>query len=323
MAFCQVACGGGSKSSIDSTNSSSSSSSSSSGSNSNSSIEVVIVVVVAVVVEVVVVVVVVVEYSVCPKAQQEAQQLSNNILAQARLKEELPIPHEVKFALAYYKWCGVPLVLIRLIYMCMANGTADLSPAIYHLEFFSGMQAVTNAYLEQGVVAVPFEKLHDSQLYDLTGAQGFANAICLSLKLFLGGSCNTAPVCSSWTFMNSGTSRRSRSLPLGDVRIPSIRNANQMVSRMVLLMYLLVARTIFVLWEQPKGSVMEAHPRFQEFLHFRKLHRAFARLWDFGGESEKGLWLYSPYNWVSDIEKYTTGPKDLSMRKLPLPFWEV
>lgn len=121
--------------------------------------------------------------------------------------------------------------MLRLIYLCMANESIDLSPVIDHLEFFSGCQAVTNAFSEQALTGVPFEVLNDSVAYDFLGTVGFANAICLVLKTKIGGSTNTAPVCSSWTWMNSGTACRSLAYPLGRQELPSIASANIMVSR--------------------------------------------------------------------------------------------
>lgn len=47
----------------------------------------------------------------------------------------------------------------------------------------------------------------------------------------LGFPCLFATVCSTWVSINVGTSRRSRVLPEGDWRKPSVRWSNCMVSR--------------------------------------------------------------------------------------------
>ena len=177
-------------------------------------------------------------------------------------------------------------------------------------------EAVTDSYLQEGLVAVPYEKLNDPWAYDLNGAAGFATAVVLCLKIVSGGSCNTAPVCSSWTYMNSGTAGRSISYPLGNEMYASVQDANKMVSRMCLLFYLLVARSILVIWEQPKGSLMEAHPRFQQMLKRWRIHRTFLKLSDFGAESEKGLWLYSQFPFVKHIDRYQTGQSSTQLRSL-------
>ncbi len=84
----------------------------------------------------------------------------------------------------------------------MCKRGRDVVANIKHLEFFAGKQAIVNAFLNRGHIAVPYEKLHDSEKFDLTGAMRFATAVALSMKVEIGGSCNAAPVCSSWTFMN-------------------------------------------------------------------------------------------------------------------------
>ena len=43
--------------------------------------------------------------------------------------------------------------------------------------------------------------------------------------------CTLGVLCSSWVFMNAGTSLRSVLLPMGNTRLPSVQSANMMVSR--------------------------------------------------------------------------------------------
>ena len=59
---------------------------------------------------------------------------------------------------------------------------------------------------------------------------------------------------------------RSIICPLGDERHLSVRKANIMVSRVVLLLYLLHAKGCVFIVEQPQGSLMPEHPRFAAFL---------------------------------------------------------
>lgn len=78
------------------------------------------------------------------------------------------------------------------------------------------------------------------------------------------GACLLAPVCSSWVFMNRATSMRTFASPLGDPQSVGVQDANRMVSRVVLLLAVAWAKGMFVIWEQPKGSLMEQHPRMQD-----------------------------------------------------------
>ena len=52
--------------------------------------------------------------------------------------------------------------------------------------------------------------------------------------------------------------------------MPSVKQANMMVSRVVLVMWLLACLGVCFVVEQPRGSLMEHHPRFEEFcIHFK------------------------------------------------------
>jgi hypothetical protein len=157
-----------------------------------------------------------------------------------------------------------------------------------------------------------------SRYQDIMAVGGYIFALHLAMRVAPAGMVMLAPVCSSWTFMNSGTAKRThactharrlhaelhslsqplparscrpllarpattppsrprstrpppplpvwRSIlhPLGCVEHPSVRHANTMVSRVATLLWLLCARGIFWILEQPRGSTMQLHPRLQE-----------------------------------------------------------
>jgi hypothetical protein len=64
------------------------------------------------------------------------------------------------------------------------------------------------------------------------------------------------------------------------------------------------AKSALLFWEQPRGSLMESHPRFQEMMQKFRLFRHHTKLWDFGGASEKALWMYSQKPWVVELDRY-------------------
>lgn len=66
-----------------------------------------------------------------------------------------------------------------------------------------------------------------------------------------------------------------------------------MVSRCVVLMLLAAARGIWIIWEQPRGSLMEHHPAMQKLFQHMRFWRQHVRLGLFGAATEKGTWLYS------------------------------
>ena len=53
------------------------------------------------------------------------------------------------------------------------------------------------------------------------------------LRLKAGGLLHGGPPCSSWIFLNAGTSRRSADQPVGDESQPSVRQANKNLGSML------------------------------------------------------------------------------------------
>jgi hypothetical protein len=84
------------------------------------------------------------------------------------------------------------------------------------------------------------------------------------MRLKIGGLLWGGVPCSSWVFLNRGTSGRSRDKPLGNDWQASVRSSNLIVTRFVLLCLLAVARGAVWLAEQPMSSLMLHHPRLQE-----------------------------------------------------------
>lgn len=91
---------------------------------------------------------------------------------------------------------------------------------------------------------------------------------------------------------NVGTSKRSTSRPFGEEKYSSVHMGNVLASRTLLLM--MVAHTlgcVFIL-EQPKGSLMENLPTFQELLQKIPIWRHTLQMGHYGAPSKKPTWLY-------------------------------
>ena len=81
-----------------------------------------------------------------------------------------------------------------------------------------------------------------------------------------------------------------------------------MVSRVVLLISLCQALGIPWFLEQPINSTMQLHPRFQQLLRWFRIFRKSLHMGDHGGESRKGSWLYSPFEWFAELDIYANRP---------------
>ena len=167
---------------------------------------------------------------------------------------------------------------------------------------------VCTVWSEQGRKAVPMEILLNTEYMDILSPKGFVFALILALKCKTRGAFSMlATVCSTWVFLNRATSGRSIWKPLGNENHGSVRAANVMVSRVALLQYVLEAKRVFWLWEQPASSIQIEHDRMQEFVVNMKLAkspvlRTFTWMGAFNAESPKGSYLYSTH---PDVAKFT------------------
>ncbi len=102
-------------------------------------------------------------------------------------------------------------------------------------------------------------------MMDMLSPEGYVHAVKLAMTTTENSM--LAPVCSSWVWINSGTARRSSHNPLGDRTKSSVRSANRMVSRTILLLWIFMSTGTYFILEQPRGSCMqdpieETHVRF-------------------------------------------------------------
>ena len=121
--------------------------------------------------------------------------------------------------------------------------------------------------------------------------QGFKGYVVASWSL------RDSSVCLGYTFSRAlyrsrGSTGRSAGYPMGWERAATI-NANYMVSRLVLMLFICAAKKLFYVVEQPSGSLLQLHTAFQKFCKRVRIWRKFVSMEDFGAGSEKGTWLYS------------------------------
>lgn len=91
----------------------------------------------------------------------------------------------------------------------------------------------------------------------------------------------------------SGTSKRSTSNPLGEEQYESVRNGNILCVRTLIIAMIAASLGSFIVIEQPKGSWMQEHPCFQEFITRLNIWRHHISMGDYGAETQKPTWLYA------------------------------
>ena len=81
--------------------------------------------------------------------------------------------------------------------------------------------------------------------------------------------------------------------PLGNASHDSVSQGNTITARTLVLAFVCAALQCWWFLEQPKGSLMEMHPLFQQFLARVDVYKQFIRMADFAHGCEKPTWLYS------------------------------
>jgi len=92
-----------------------------------------------------------------------------------------------------------------------------------------------------------------------------------------------------------------------------------MVVRQTLIMWICLAIGCFVLLEQPSGSLMEEHPRLKHWMDANNIFRHSFNMGDFGARTQKPQWLYSQFEWISDLDLFKVPKKTKPNRRLPKP----
>ena len=92
-----------------------------------------------------------------------------------------------------------------------------------------------------------------------------------------------------------GTTKRSLSNPEGDTNAPSVADGNTILVRTLICLWVCAALQVWWVLEQPKGSLMQEHPAFQQFMRRVQTFRYYLAMRDYGGPTQKPTWLYSGY----------------------------
>ena len=137
---------------------------------------------------------------------------------------------------------------------------------------------------------MPFDITY-AESQNILSSNGFVSAMINCLRVRPGGKLS-APVCSSWVYLSRGSTGRSAGYPLGSVA-ETCADANYMVCRVVLLLFLCIAKQLWFIVEQPQGSLLQYHPSFQDVCKHVRIWRKYVTMAKYGAGSQKGTWLYS------------------------------
>ncbi len=196
----------------------------------------------------------------------------------------------------------VPKILLRLLVL-IAQLPGVLATPIDVLEVFAGRRRISKAMRCKGYRVVPFDR-DMSHRMDINTDEGFCILLGLALSLAPGGLLWLAPVCSSWIWINAGTHTRNQLAWSGNTDHAYIAEANKMVTRCALLIWLVRFRGCSWVIEQPRSSVLIAHDRLQEIVMKTRVWWTRACMGAFRGTTLKPLQFWSGDQWISELSKH-------------------
>ena len=157
---------------------------------------------------------------------------------------------------------GAPPVLLAAVAWLLA--TRNLQRDLHMVELFSGKRALSTAFEEASLAVASYDRESGGEAEDILTVPGWLRALSLILRVKHGGLVFACIPCSSWVFLNRGLSGRSAQQPLGRVEQQSVKTANEIASRVALLLLLAVCRGVGCIVEQPGSSLLSVHPRFAQ-----------------------------------------------------------
>ncbi|CAK9060067.1 Putative rhamnose biosynthetic enzyme 1 [Durusdinium trenchii] len=139
---------------------------------------------------------------------------------------------------------------------------------------------------------------------NILGINGFLQHVYQVCRLKVGSGSLMAPVCSSFVFVSRGSTKRSALSPEGDPSAPSVRDGNIILCRTLVLLYICAALRVWFMLEQPKGSIMQEHPAFRNFIKHVSLWRHYIAMRDYGAPTQKPTWLYSSLKCIESLSQF-------------------
>ncbi|CAK9092925.1 Uncharacterized protein SCF082_LOCUS43721 [Durusdinium trenchii] len=237
-------------------------------------------------------------------------------------EESTPVPKSLRcmrdrqrsWVMAGLQHIKAPVVVGTLMALLFSIQGLNWDDPGMHLECFAGKAEVTRA----GRPAVALDASYGGPEFDLLTDVGFTNALFFAANLQPGASCVAAPVCSTFVFMSSGSTWRTRSNPYGRTSSQAVRNGTILACRCFILLLIASAKKcwwVMAVMEQPSTSCMEALPCFQHLCKIVSVRKLMMSMADYGGPTEKRTALYSSSDAIDSLPDYKT-PRNLKNKEM-------
>ena len=203
------------------------------------------------------------------------------------------------------RYCA-PLALFHLLAHIRDMNHGPIGRDLWMADMYAGEGAVSKAFRSAGFAAAEFEIRRSRAHMDMLTPTGLMVATILGLRLAPGGLSSWGTVCTSFIFVSQPQCQRTPENPLGNLQRSEVRAGNQMVSRMVMVIMLILVRGGQWLLEQPGSSRMAWVPRLQWLLSRFDNHVARTWMGAFGGPTWKPTILRSSSAWVHLMHRALT-----------------
>ena len=196
-----------------------------------------------------------------------------------------------------------PIIIYQILWFIHMSLGAGVSCDLDCVDYFAGIGGVARSFTDRMRKAVTFEILDDFELEDILKPLGMLKGCTYARKLRRRGLGHWGTVCSSFIWICRSVTKRSKESPLGDGSVKSVRDGNCMVVRMVLTLFIILARGALWLLEQPKSSVMHLHPRLALFMSRNPARRAHTSMGAYGAPSMKPSMLTGNVPFLLQLKK--------------------
>ena len=173
---------------------------------------------------------------------------------------------------------------------------------LHSAEIFAGAAANTNGVQSTGFKAEAYDTAY-SQKQDILTKSGLRAAVKLALRVKPGGSVWAAPKCSSWVFMSSSQSKRTRSNPGGDRTKAFVREGNELCKRAVAVLLVAASFGCYVYLEQPMSSVLCIAEPMKSFIAEIVKFKVATSLGAFGANTRKPIRIWSNDEQLSRLKR--------------------
>ena len=183
--------------------------------------------------------------------------------------------------------------------------------SLHFFDFFSGVAEATRAFRSKGYQTENFD-LEDGD--DINRRAGFFKALGIILMLVQSGLILLGPPCSLWVFFSSSYHKRTANNAAGDESKGLVREANNLVRNVALLLGIAHCRGIYFILEQPSSSQMKNYSWIQRLARALRLKKVSTWMRCFGHVIPKPTYLLANLATAAELRRIWSKQRELQRK---------